>query len=140
MRARTRLARQSWQAASRAERGIHPAGTSAPQKWPCEFQTLLTNPCARGLKSALPSQLALPSPVGRLRRLYLEPLLQFADALQQLRQPLHGNVDPLHLPIRTGGTAEPLLAIRDAVHHAGLRLDRRAGADDQVPGYPGLPG
>ena len=63
---------------------------------------------------------------------------QFRQAAQHVGQAADGDVLALGFPVGTGRRAEPLLAVGNVIHHAGLRADRDLVANLQVPGQPGL--
>src|SRR5208337_4018037 len=67
-------------------------------------------------------------------------LFQFGDALEQFRQILDGNQLALGLLVRLRGRAEPFFAVRNVVHHAGLRGDGDLIADFQMATDADLPG
>ena len=52
-----------------------------------------------------------------------ELLFPRGDFFEQVGQPLHGNHDALGLLVRLRGNAQPLLAVGNVVHHAGLGTD-----------------
>src|SRR5882724_11142590 len=75
-------------------------------------------------------------PAGRLGQL----LLQFRYPPDEIGQLLKGDDLAFGLAVRLSGITEPLLPLRNVVHHARLRGDGGSVADFQMTGEPDLAG